>query len=73
MLTPLGFTVRTSENYWQKLIHKHPDIDYLIEEIKQTLISPIEIRRSSRDPGVFLFYLPRKKKMVCYSCSSIKW
>lgn len=24
--TPLGFTVRTSENYWQRLLTKHPDI-----------------------------------------------
>jgi hypothetical protein len=23
--TPLGFTVRTSEEYWQRLIIKHPD------------------------------------------------
>ncbi|GAB4208441.1 MAG: hypothetical protein Fur006_67320 [Coleofasciculaceae cyanobacterium] len=29
ILTPLGFTVRTSEAYWQKLIVKHPDITEL--------------------------------------------
>ena len=24
--TPLGFTVRTTESYWKKLLVKHPDI-----------------------------------------------
>ena len=62
ILTPLEFTVRTSENYWQKLIEKHPDINNFLEEIKQTLNCPEEIRCSSRDKGVLLFYLPRKNK-----------
>jgi len=62
ILTPLGFTVRTSENYWEKLIIKHPDIADLEIEIKQTLASPDEIRRSSRDPNILLFYLKIKEK-----------
>lgn len=32
--TPLGFTTRTSEEYWQKLIIKHPDIVDLEAEIQ---------------------------------------
>lgn len=60
--TPLGFTVRTSENYWQRLIAKHPDIADLEDLVKHTLASPDEIRRSSRDTGIFLFYLARKEK-----------
>lgn len=62
VLTPLGFTVRTSETYWQKLIGKHPDIEDLLELIQQALTSPDEIRRSSRDPKVLLFYLTLKEK-----------
>jgi hypothetical protein len=60
--TPLGFTVRTSEEYWQKLIIKHPDIAELETEIKQALAAPDEIRRSSRDPNILVFYLVLKKK-----------
>jgi hypothetical protein len=56
ILTPLGFTVRTSENYWQRLITKHPDIEDLEELVQQALASPDEVRRSSRDEGVLLFY-----------------
>jgi plasmid stabilization system protein ParE len=61
-LTPLGFTVRTSERYWQRLISKHPDIADLEELVQQALVNPDEIRRSSRDEGVLLFYLARSKK-----------
>jgi hypothetical protein len=60
--TPLGFTVRTSESYWQRLIVKHPDIADLEELVQQTLASPDEVRQSSRDSGVLLFYLARNEK-----------
>jgi len=62
ILTPLNFTVRTSEEYWQKLIVKHPDIADLEAEVRQALNSPDEIRRSSRDPNLLLFYLVLKEK-----------
>ncbi|MEM1369788.1 MAG: hypothetical protein AAGG02_17630 [Cyanobacteria bacterium P01_H01_bin.15] len=58
--TPLGFTVRTSDLYWQKLIAKHPDIAILEDFVRQTLQSPDEIRQSSRDGEVLLFYRLRK-------------
>jgi hypothetical protein len=62
ILTPLNFTVRTSEEYWQKLIVKHPDIADLEAEVRQALTSPDEIRRSSRDANLLLFYLTLKEK-----------
>jgi hypothetical protein len=62
ILTPLGFTVRTSENYWQRLITKHPDIADLEDLVQQALANPDKIRRSSRDEGVLLFYLARNEK-----------
>ena len=62
LLTPLGFTVRTSESYWQRLIIKHPDIENLKDLVQQALISPDQVRRSSRDPDVLLFYLARNEK-----------
>ncbi|MFH7244694.1 MAG: hypothetical protein ACHWZW_17805 [Spirulina sp.] len=60
--TPFGFTVRTSENYWQRLLIKHPDIADLEELVQQALADPDEIRRSSRDDSVLLFYLARSEK-----------
>jgi len=62
ILTPLNFTVRTSDNYWQRLILKHPDIEDLEELIQHALASPDEIRQSRSDPNVLLFYLSRKNK-----------
>jgi Trm5-related predicted tRNA methylase len=62
ILTPLSFTVRTSNSYWQRLIEKHPDIEELEELIQQVLAAPDEIRRSRSDSNVLLFYLSRKKK-----------
>ena len=32
---PLGFTVRTSTRYWQKIILKHPDLADRLELIKK--------------------------------------
>ena len=60
--TPLNFHVRTSDEYWQKLITKHPDIADLETEVKQALANPDEIRQSSRDPNVLLFYLTLKQQ-----------
>lgn len=53
--TPLGFTVRTSEQYWQRVIIKHPDIAELDELVQLALAAPDQIRRSSRDTEVLLF------------------
>ena len=62
ILTPLGFTVRTSASYWQRIVTKHPDIEALEALVWETLAAPDEIRRSSQDEKVFLFYLVRQRK-----------
>ncbi|MEO1133575.1 MAG: hypothetical protein AAFX40_12820 [Cyanobacteria bacterium J06639_1] len=62
VLTPLEFAVRTSESYWQRLIAKHPDIAELESLVRQALADPDEIRRSSRDRDVLLFYRSRQQK-----------
>jgi len=60
--TPSGFTVRTSPQYWEKIIRKHPDLAECLDAVKKALQSPDEIRRSSRDERILLFYLaiPRR-------------
>lgn len=62
IITPLNFSVRTSTEYWEKLIVKHPDIVDVESEIRLALANPDEIRRSSRNPKVLLFYLVLKEK-----------
>jgi hypothetical protein len=62
ILTPLEFTVRTLEEYWQRLIAKHPDIEELEDLVQSALVLPDEIRCSSRDTEVLLFYRMRREK-----------
>ena len=61
ILTPLGFTVRTNREYWQKIVSKHPDIADRLDQIKSTLRMPIEVRESSRDENILLFYGEKEK------------
>jgi hypothetical protein len=61
VITPLGLKVRTTQAYWEKLVFKHPDVAGKLEAVKETLRHPAEIRRSSRDEFVFLFYQPDNK------------
>lgn len=49
--TPLGFTVRTTEAYWQRIVTmKHRTIRDHEEEVKHTLSNPDVVRRSVADP-----------------------
>jgi len=62
IFTPLGFTVRTTESYWQTLLIKHPDIARYETEIEQTLNQPDAIDQSQRDINVLLFYRTLKAR-----------
>jgi len=56
--TPLGFTVRTTATYWQLIQRKHPEVIGYEAAIQQGLRQPEEVRRSTQDPTVHLFYTP---------------
>jgi hypothetical protein len=56
VLTPLGFTVRTTAEYWRRLVVKHPDLADRLEDVKTALRQPEQVRQSRRDPTVLLFY-----------------
>jgi hypothetical protein len=66
-LTPLGFTVRVTKEYWDIIIRlKHPVMAGCEAEVRQALESPQEIRRSKSDANVYLFYRSRRKgRWVC--------
>ena len=54
--TPLGFSVRTSAQYWQKVVAKHPDLQESLDAVKLAIRQPTEVRQSRRDAAVVLFY-----------------
>ena len=53
---PLGFEVRTSHHYWNRLVAKHPDLAGRHLAVAQALAQAEEVRRSRRDSDVLLFY-----------------
>jgi hypothetical protein len=64
--TPLGFTVRVSENYWALITTiKHPVMRGREADVQSALERPDEIRQSRIDPTVHLFYkLERPKRWI---------
>ena len=53
----LGKSIRTTRNYWQKIVeNKHPKIEGKVPEVKKTIKEPDQIRRSKTDPDVYLYY-----------------
>ncbi len=53
---PLGRKVRTTKSYWEKIINiKHPELKYGVDDAKETLVNPDEIRASVTDTTVVLY------------------
>ena len=60
--TPLGFTVRTIEEYWERIVtEKHWSMRGQEEEVKKTLGDPDLVKQSVADTNVLLFYRPRQE------------
>ena len=56
---PLGFEVEVRREVWAKIVEiKQPVMKERHLELRETLTSPTQIRRSRRDPDVYLFYRP---------------
>lgn len=57
VLTPLGFRVRCTQRWWEYIATvKHPILKDRMEDVIDTLERPLEVRRSTKDPAVLLFY-----------------
>jgi len=55
--TPLGFRVRTTIGCWELIARiKHPVVRGRQEDIQETLRRPSEVRTSTSDAQVYLFY-----------------
>lgn len=57
VLTPLGFRVRCTRSVWDYISTvKHPVLESRIQDVIDTLEHPLEVRRSTKDSQVLLFY-----------------
>jgi hypothetical protein len=67
VVTPLGFLVRTTAEYWQFIVTiKHPIMLNRLTDVQNTLSDPDEIRLSKMDSQVYLFYRDDgMKRWVC--------
>lgn len=65
--TPLTFRVRVTRSYWQWIVTvKHPVMAGRELDVRDALQTPDEVRRSRRDPSVYLFYkAERRHRWVC--------
>ncbi|MEW6300609.1 MAG: DUF4258 domain-containing protein [Thermodesulfobacteriota bacterium] len=65
--TPLGFSVRVTKAYWQRIVSiKHPTMAGQETAVQETLRQPDEVRVSRSDAHVYLFYrTERPGRWVC--------
>ena len=63
--TPVGFSVRTTEDYWSLIEAKHPKLRGRIRDVEQVLSSPEKVCRSRHDPAVYLFYRSDQQRLLC--------
>lgn len=64
--TPLGITVRTTEEYWEKITTiKHPSMKRFESKVTQVLEDPDQVRRSTQDANVHLYYKSIGKISLC--------
>ena len=54
--TPIGLKVRTTQDYWNLIQIKHPEVKGKLLLIKQTLKMPDLVTKSRIDKSVLLFY-----------------
>lgn len=53
----LDKNISTTLSHWELISKlKHPEIEGKEAEVKQCLSNPIDIRKSSEDPDVYLYY-----------------
>ncbi len=58
--------IRISNEHWKHISEiKHPEVSGLENEIKQTLIHSVEIKRSNSDRNIYLYYSKYKSYFLC--------
>jgi hypothetical protein len=69
--TPLGFSVRVTNAYWQRIVSiKHPTMAGQETAVQETLRQSEEVRVSRSDANVYLFY--RTERPGRWACAVAK-
>ncbi len=63
--TLLGFSVRTTADYWSLLEAKHPKLRGRAQDVAQVLAHPNQVYQSRQDRAVFLCYLTDQRRLLC--------
>jgi hypothetical protein len=64
--TPLGVRVRCTAAWWRQISTvKHPVMAGHLDEVIRVLTDPDEIRVSTKDPHVLLFYRGQHPRWLC--------
>lgn len=63
--TRLGFSVRTTADYWSLIETKHPKLRGRAHDVAQALTHPDQVCRSRQDPAVYLFYRADQQRFLC--------
>ena len=63
--TPLGFSVRTTTDYWSLLEAKHPKLRGRAQDVAQVLAHPDQVCQSQQDRAVFLYYRTDQRRLLC--------
>jgi len=58
--------VRTGTAYWEYLVSvRHPVLRGRVADIIRTLAEPEQVRKSRKDPSVYLFYRSEPGRWLC--------
>jgi len=61
-----GKVIRTTESHWTLITKiKHPEIEGIEKQVQECIRNPIEIRRSSEDGNVYLYYIRQGRYFLC--------
>jgi hypothetical protein len=63
--TPMGFSVRTTADYWSLLEAKHPKLHGRAQDVAQVLSHPDLVYESRQDRAVFLCYRADQHRLLC--------
>ena len=62
----LGRRIKITDSYWQYITRvKHREMVDLKDTVAKTISNPIEIRKSLKDPSVYLYYGRHGKMLIC--------
>jgi hypothetical protein len=68
----LGIRIRVTKSYWGLItLVKHPSIKGLEYQVMQAIKSPVQVRRSLRDPSVHLYYKKFRKYFIVAVCKHL--